>query len=126
MSLICFSYVDEENEIDICGKLCLGSNITFNIVSADHGFALVDPNTGVQKLFSGEEAYDYLFQHWTEVKHYSDERGERWLSIVYDSIWIDMWAADLDKLLQLICELTQFSEAVEEAIIKEVNRELSA
>lgn len=112
--------------MDICGELYLGSDITFNIVSADRGFVLVDPVTGVQKIFSGEEAYGYLFQPWTEVKHYSDERGEHWLSIVYDSIWIDVWAADLDKLLQLICELTQFSKTVEEAIIKEVNREPNA
>lgn len=109
--------------MDICGELYVGGSITFNIVRVECGFVIVDPVTSVQKPFSGEEAYGYLFEPWTEVKHYSDERGEHWLSIVYDSVWIDVWAPDLDKLLQLICELTQFSKTVKEAIIKEVNRE---
>lgn len=55
--------------------------------------------------FTWERAVIILSNPWDRVRHYKDEIGEHYRCIVYDFIWIDLWASTIEELFNIIASL---------------------
>ena len=46
-----------------------------------------------------------LSNPWDRITHYKDDHGEHYSRIIYDFVWIDIWADTVEELFNLICRL---------------------
>lgn len=98
---------------------------SMKIMETDEGEYVVQRENGETIPLTGEDAYCYLCKPWDSVNTYTDEDGIHWRSIVYDSIWIDVWAPDLKQLLNLVVNMMDFSDKTNDFLyeqIKESNK----
>lgn len=56
-------------------------------------------------IFTWEKAVMMLSNPWDIVTHYKNEQGEHYNCIIYDFVWIDIWADTVQELFNLIARL---------------------
>lgn len=56
-------------------------------------------------IFPWERAVMILSNPWDRITHYKDDHGEHYSCIIYDFVWIDIWADTVEELFNLICRL---------------------
>ena len=68
---------------------------------------LVEARGDIPKVlkFPWERAVILLSNPWDKIRHYSDDKGEHYNCIVYDFIWVDVWAENIEELFNLIASL---------------------
>lgn len=72
--------------------------------------------------FTFEERMMYLCKPWSEIKTYEDERGVHYVSNVYDSIHIDIWAPSLVELLNRLRSMLTPPEDIENWLVNRIDK----
>ena len=83
----------------------------------------VEANNSIPKVlrFSWEKAVMVLSNPWDKVTHYSDDNGEHYQCIVYDFIWIDIWAESIEELFNMIASMIHPDDAGIELLSDRIN-----
>lgn len=90
--------------------------------SSELGYFTISHDNGEKLDFPWEERIMYLCKPWSTVGTYQDEKGVHYMCNVYDGIYIDIWAIDIEDLLNLICNMLTPTDEIESIILDRVEK----
>lgn len=90
--------------------------------SSELDYFTISPDNGEKLDFPWEERIMYLCKPWSTVCTYQDEKGVHYMCNVYDGIYIDIWAIDIEDLLNLICNMLTPTDEIESIILDRVEK----
>lgn len=83
----------------------------------------IEPNKDTPELISipWQRAVLLLSNPFHKVDYFQDEMGHHYQCIIYDGIWIDIWADTVDKLMNIISDMIYPDEDDVDSIIKDLD-----